>query len=121
MALRLEVVGLSLGDVVRRCRGSGVLSKFLIHQTTPKGNSPVGSQIWVDTISRRFTDAPAPLGLDFEGKSAPTFQEIHSLAERLDFAQGGVNTQELLGHKDPRMTQTYHDARGAEQVRVRMG
>ncbi len=74
-----------------------MLSKFLVHQTRPWGNSPVGSQIWVDTITRRFTDALTPLGLDFEGKTAPTFHEIRSLSERLYSEQGNVNTQELLG------------------------
>jgi len=119
--LRLDSVGLSLNDVVKRCRSTGVLSKHLIHQTQPRGNSPVGRRIWLDTISRRFSEVVASLELDFGGRSPPTFHEIRSLSERLYTAQGNVNTQELLGHRDPRTTQIYHDARGAEWVHVKVG
>lgn len=120
MSLRLDVVGLSLGDVVRRCRSTGVLSHFLVHQTRPHGNSPPGARIWVDTITRRFTDALASLRLDFGESTPPTFHEIRSLAERLHAEQGGVSTQELLGHADPRTTRLYHDVRGAEWVTVKV-
>jgi integrase len=116
--LRLEAFGKSLGDVYEQCRQTGVLSPYLIHQTEAYGNSPPGRGIWKDTISRRFTDTLGRLGLDFDGKEPPTFHEIRSLSERLYAAQGNVNTQELLGHKDPRTTQLYHDSRGAEWVRV---
>lgn len=116
--LRLDCVGLSLGDVIKRCRGTRVLSHFLIHQTTNRGNSPRGQQIWKDTLSRRFTDAVEKLGPIWGERTPPTFHEIRSLSERLYAAQGSVKTQELLGHKDPRTTQLYHDSRGAEWVRV---
>lgn len=115
--LRLEVFGKSLGDVYDQCRQTGVLSQYLIHQTEDWGNSRTGRHIWKDTISRRFSEVLGRLGLDFEGKAPPTFHEIRSLSERLYAAQGNVNTQELLGHKDPRTTQIYHDGRG-EWVRV---
>lgn len=120
-ALRLDVVGLSLADVVKRCRSTGVLSPFLIHQTQPYGNSPPGRRIWVDTVSRRFTDALATLKLSFGDRKPPTFHEIRSLSERLYSEQGGVSTQELLGHSTPDMTRVYHDARGAEWQTVKFG
>lgn len=119
LALRLDAVGLSLGDVVRACRSTGILSRHLIHQTARRGNSPVGRHLWVDTISRRFSDTLAELQLDFGDRTPPTFHEIRSLAERLYKAQGNVDTQELLGHSDPRTTALYHDARG-EWVRVKI-
>lgn len=117
LSLRLNCFGMSLEDVVRQCRMTGVVSRYLIHQTRNYGNSPAGSQIWVDTISRHFTDTLATLGIDWGDKEAPTFHEIRSLSERLYAAQGNVKTQELLGHKDPKTTALYHDARG-EWVRV---
>jgi integrase len=120
LEIRLDALGLSLDDVVRDCRKTGVVSPYLVHQTQAFGNSPVGSPIWLDTVSRRFTDALTTLAFDWGDRSAPTFHEIRSLSERLYAAQGGVNTQELLGHRDPRMTQVYHDARGAEWVRVKI-
>ena len=120
LEIRIDALDLSLDDVVRDCRKTGVVSHYLVHQTHAFRHSPVGSQIWRDTVSRRFTDALATLALDWGDRSAPTFHEIRSLSERLYAAQGGVNTQELLGHRDPRMTQIYHDARGAEWVRVKI-
>lgn len=120
LALRLNVFGMSLGDVVKQCRQTRILSKHLVHQTDPRGNSPVGAPIWKDTISRRFSEAVTALGRDWGDKEPPTFHEIRSLSERLYAAQGTVNTQELLGHKDARTTGLYHDSRGAEWVRVRV-
>lgn len=117
LALRLEAVGLSLDDVVRQCRSTGVLSPFLIHQTEDYGNSPRGRRIWKDTISRRFTDTLATLGMTWEGKHSPTFHEIRSLSARLYTAQGGVNVQQLLGHSDASMTDLYRDGRG-EWIKV---
>jgi integrase len=118
LSLRLNCLGMSLGDAYKQCRGTGVLSRFLIHQTEPRGNSPIGSAIWKDTLSRRFTDTLIGLKLDFEGKNPPTFHEIRSLSERLYAAQGDVNTQDLLGHKDPRSTAVYHELRGVEWLKV---
>jgi integrase len=119
--LRLDAFGMSLGEVYEQCRRTGVLSRFLIHQTEPYGNSPRGSAIWKDTISRRFTDVLIGLGIDWGDKTPPTFHEIRSLSERLYSAQGGVDTQQLLGHSDPDSTLLYHNNRGAEWVRVRIG
>ena len=120
LELRLDCCGKSLGDVLSQCRRSGVVSKYLIHQTVSRGNSPVGRQIWVDTISRRFSEAVTASGVVWVPKSAPTFHELRSLAERLYAAQGGVNTQELLGHAAPETTALYHDSRGADWVQIKV-
>lgn len=116
--LRLNVFGLSVGDVVAQCRRTGVLSKHLIHQTTQRGNSPLGQHIWMDTFSHRFADAVEALGTDWTPKTPPSFHEIRSLSERLYAAQG-VDTQALLGHTDAATTALYHDSRGSEWVRVK--
>jgi len=120
LSLRLDRFGMSLGDVVRQCRASGVLSRHLIHQTRPRGNSPVGSPIHIDRVSKAFSDAVENIGRNWGDKNPPTFHEIRSLSERLYAEQGNINTQDLLGHKDPRTTQTYHDSRG-DWVRVKVG
>lgn len=117
--LRLDAFGLSLGDVVAQCRRSGALSKHLVHQTVRRGNSPVGRKIWMDTLSRRFGDAVDGLAIDWGEKTKPTFHEIRSLSERLYAAQGGINTQELLGHEDAATTAMYHGLRGSEWVRIK--
>lgn len=119
--IRLNALGKSLGDVLSQCRRTGIASPYLIHQTTARGNSPLGQQIWIDSLSKRFAETIAALKLDWGGKEPPTFHEIRSLSERLYSAQGDVNTQELLGHRDPETTATYHDARGSEWVRIKIG
>ncbi len=117
--LHLQAYGKSLGDVVSQCRRTGVLSRYLIHQTGNRGNSPAGAQIWIDTVSRRFGETLAALKLEWGDKDPPTFHEIRSLSERLYSAQG-INTQELLGHNDPETTAIYHDSRGSEWVRIKV-
>jgi integrase len=120
LELRLDAWGKSLGDVLSQCRRTGIASPYLVHQTVRRGNSPVGRQIWIDTISKRFSEALERLQLDWGEKKPPTFHEIRSLSERLYAAQGGVNTQELLGHNDPKTTALYHDPRGSEWVRIKV-
>lgn len=115
--LRLDAVGLSLADVVRQCRGSGIVSKYLVHQTQRAKGARLGKKMHVDKITRVFSAELAALGIDWGGKEPPTFHEIRSLSERLHKEQGSVNTQDLLAHKDPRTTAKYHDGRG-EWVRV---
>jgi integrase len=116
--LRLDVFGMSLRDVLTACRRTGVVSRHLIHQVRPYGNSPVGSPIFVDTLTKRFTEAvEAALG---PGDNLPTLHELRSLCKRLYEAQGGVDTKTLLGHSTERMSELYQDARGAEFERVKL-
>lgn len=119
VTLRLNVLGWTLEDVVKHCRDN-VVSRYLIHHTRPRAYSKPGDQVWIDTITKGFRRARELSGLTWPAdKEPPTFHEIRSLAERLYAEQGNVNTQELLGHKDPRSTATYHDARG-EWIRVKV-
>lgn len=118
--LRLDAFGMSLGDVVRQCRRSGIASKYLVHQTAARGNSPLGQRIFIDTLSKRFAETLARLGIEWAEKEPPTFHEIRSLSERLYAEQGGINTQELLGHNDPETTALYHDNRGLDWVRIKV-
>jgi integrase len=110
--LRLNVFGMSLDDVVKQCRSTGILSAYLIHQTQRAKGSRLGKPLHVDIITRRFSDELHKLGLDWGDKHAPTFHEIRSLAARLHKEQGDVNPQDLLSHKDPKSTATYVDGRG---------
>lgn len=120
LELRLTCFGMSLADVVSQCRRTGIVSKHLVHQTVARGNSPLGEQIWIDTLSRRFGEAVTALKLDWGDRDPPTFHEIRSLSERLHSAQGDVNTQELLAHNDAETTAMYHDDRGLDWVRIKV-
>ena len=112
LSLYLEAVGLSLGEIIERCRGR-IATPYLLHHDRPFGNAPVGAPIHIDTISRAFADARALTGLQWPGQNPPTFHELRSLSERLYKAQG-LDTQTLLGHRHARMTEVYHDPRRAE-------
>jgi integrase len=115
--LRLDVFGMSLDDVVRQCRTTGVVSRHLIHQTERAKGATLGKKMHVDMITRVFKAELSKLGLDWGGKHPPTPHEVRSLSARLYKAEGRVNPQELLGHKDPATTAIYTDGRG-EWVRV---
>lgn len=108
---------LSLGELVARCRKSGVLSRFLVHQTTTRGRSGLGSPIRLETVSTAFTEAVTDLAIDWGENTPPTFHEIRSLALRL-YGEQGVNVQLLAGHSDPDTTAIYLNSRGAEYVKV---
>lgn len=115
--LRLDCFGMSLGDVVKQCRSTGVLSRHLIHHTQNVGTAKRGDPVFIDRLSKRFTATLATLQIDWGTKGAPTFHEIRSLSGRLYKAEGRVNPQELLGHKDSATTALYLDERG-EWMRV---
>ena len=117
LGLRLEVLGVSLADLVTH--KTGVISKYLVHHVQPYGNAPVGANVHKDSISRRFTDARKLAGIPDE--AAPTFHEIRSLCKRLYTAQGNVDTKALLGHKTDRIADLYADPRGVEPIRVSIG
>jgi len=117
LELRLTCFGMSLEDVLRQCRMTGIVSRYPIHQTERKKGAVVGKKMHVDKITRIFSAELAKLGIDWGGKKSPTFHEIRSLSSRLYKEQGDVNPQELLGHKNARTTAVYTDGRG-EWVRV---
>jgi integrase len=120
LELRLECFGMSLDDIVKQCRGTGIVSHYLIHQTKRGKGSQLGKPIHVDMITRVFSAELAQLGINWGDKQPPTFHEIRSLAARLYKAQGNINPQDLLSHKDPRSTATYTDGRG-EWVKLAVG
>lgn len=118
LELRLNVVGVSLSDIIARCRATGVVSKYLIHHIRPNVNAPKGSKIKPKTISQKFLDARRLAGITDD--DAPTFHEIRSLSKRLYLDQGGVDTKALLGHKSQATADLYADSRGLEPVKVRI-
>jgi integrase len=122
VAVRLDAVGLSLDDVVKRCRDAAV-SKWLLHYTSPRGARKAGHEVEVQQMTRQFARArDATEGLVWEaGKSPASFHEIRSLAARLYSDQYSPEfAQAILGHKSASMTALYRDVRGAEWVEVKL-
>jgi len=113
LGIRLEVLGMSLADVLEQCR-TGILSHYIIHQTYPRYR---GKAVAIRAFTNMFTEAVKRLGIDWGNKSPPTFHELRSLSKRLYDAQGGVDTKQLLGHRSASAAALYGDARG-EWVKV---
>jgi integrase len=117
LALRLDALGCSLGEVIDQCRATNILSHYIVHQTTQRGGSRLGAPIYVGAVTKQFTAAMRLLSIDWSDRTPATFHELRSLSKRLYDAQGGVNTQQLLGHSSPDTAAIYSDGRG-EWVRV---
>jgi len=115
--LRPKGFDISLGEVVVRCRRSGAVSPYLVHQTVQRGRSAVGGHLSLSTLTRAFTEAVEALGEDWGEKTPPTFHEIRSLSLRL-YGEQGVNVQLLAGHSDPDTTAIYLNSRGQDFVKV---
>lgn len=128
LALRLDVMELTLADALKACE-SGVRSlkagrDYVVHHRREFGNAPLGGKVHPDNISEAFTIARRLAGIPDvlpDGKLAPTFHEIRSLAKRLYQAQGDVDSKALLGHLTDEMSDLYGNPRGAEPIRVSVG
>ncbi|WP_082720913.1 phage integrase Arm DNA-binding domain-containing protein [Burkholderia sp. ABCPW 14] len=119
VGLRLDAIGMSLQDVITRCRSTGVISKYLVHHVVVKNGTKRGDPVSLSKISVSFAEARLIAGI--AGDDAPTFHEIRSLAKRLYEKQGGVDTKALLGHLSDQSAATYLDSRGLEPIRVKLG
>ena len=76
--LRLNVLGLSVGEVVRRCRENVVLSPYLIHHVSHRGTFKPGDPVHHGTIAKAFATARDASGLKWPGKNPPSFHELRS-------------------------------------------
>jgi hypothetical protein len=118
LEIRLNVIDMSLADVIARCRATGVVSKYLIHHVKHNNAVSKGSKVKTKSISDKFRLARNLAGID--DAAAPTFHELRSLSKRLYLEQGGVDTKALLGHKSDATAALYADSRGLEPVYVKI-
>ncbi|WP_279608207.1 tyrosine-type recombinase/integrase [Burkholderia gladioli] len=118
-SLRLDAIGMTLDDVISRCKKTGVISQYLIHYTSAKNGTERGAPVGLAIISAAFARARKKAGIPDE--NAPSFHEIRSLSKRLYDKQGNVDTKALLGHMSDSSAKTYADARGIEPIRVKVG
>ena len=110
-ALRLDAVGVSIGEAVEACRGYGrgaaADDALLIRKSTAAAPA-AASASW------RFEEArEGGIGLH-QGDGAPaSLHELRSLCER-EYRAVGVDTQTLLGHTRQEMTDLYNNSRGLD-------
>ncbi len=119
--LRLDVLDISLGDVLTRCH-DGVSSKNVIHYVRKSGKSNPGDPCTPGNLSLKFAAIRKAAGLTPpDGKTPASFHELRSLAARLYANQFGAEfAQKLLGHKSAEMTSLYRDSRGSEWTEIKL-
>ncbi len=117
ISITLGRIGLSLVEVIRRCRDR-VVAKQLAHHHRTVARVKAGATIMPDTISKEFAAARdravAKLGLVL-GNSPPPFHEQGALAARFP-EQEGRDAQRRLGHHIAKMTDMYLDSRGSAGI-----
>ncbi|HEY3984709.1 tyrosine-type recombinase/integrase [Cedecea sp.] len=111
LSLRLDSAGLSLSDIINRCKMRYGNQGYLI-------KNRYGKMLNNDQVTKIFSNARDSLNFEWGGTPAP-FHEIRSLSARLyKDEQGEEFSQRLLGHKSATMTATYHDEREVNWVVV---
>lgn len=102
LSLRLDLIDISLSDVLSMCPRTGSL---LQHENGKSVNT------W--TLSRWFKICRNAALSKASGLLPPPFREQRSLAERL-YRKQGVDTMILLGHKHQYTTDNYNDIRNKD-------
>lgn len=109
LALRLDVIGMTVGDVIEHCRNSAKPGPRLLRKA---GGGPIEES----SLSARFAEhIRAVLGENaHQAHEWPSLHEVRSLSARCYIEQGlpMQTVQTLLGHKALEMTQMYADDRG---------
>lgn len=111
-ALRLDAIGVSIGEAVEACRsyGRGAAAAddaLLIRKSTGAALSPPSAS-WRFEVARE-----GALGLHQGDGDPASLHELRSLSER-EYRARGVNTQTLLGHTRKEMTDLYNNSRGLD-------
>lgn len=104
LSLRLDALGMTLGEAIENCRSYYVGTEYLIRKHN--GKPPV-----LASLSARFEEAREAVLPECKTGLPTSLHECRSLSERLYRAQG-INTMVLLGHKHQAMTDVYNDDRG---------
>lgn len=109
LALRLDSINMSLGDVVDVCSKYGKPGATLIRKNN-------GKEIELSSLTARFSELIVSVCEpgEYESGERPSLHELRSLSER-EHRKQGIHTQHLLGHKTQDMTDKYNDDRGLSE------
>ena len=109
LTLRLDCIGMTVGEVIEHCRQSGKPGDTMLRQAN-------GRPIESSSLSARFCEhIKAVLGdADPGTHKRPSLHEVRSLSARCYVEQGidPRTVQTLLGHSDIEMTELYLNDRG---------
>lgn len=109
LSLRMDCIGMTVGDVIEHCRQSGKPGGTMLRQAN-------GRPIETSSLSARFCEhIKAVLGdADPGTHRRPSLHEVRSLSAR-SYVEQGIDprtVQTLLGHSDIEMTELYLNDRG---------
>lgn len=104
LGLRLEEIGVSVGEAIESCRNYAVNEDYLLRKHN-------GQPLGMASLSTRFEEAREGALPAFASGHPPSLHECRSLSERL-YRKQGINTMVLLGHRHQSMTDMYNDDRG---------
>lgn len=107
--LMLPGIGIKLGDAIEACRAYAPMpdgeDSTLIRKST-------GKPLSLPSLSWRFEEAREGVLGKHTGKGLPpSLHECRSLSCRL-YEKSGIDTKDLLGHRNRSMTDVYADDRG---------
>jgi len=108
LKLRLQAIGVSLGEVIGQCRAYSPPGDTLLRKSTGR---PLAACSLTLTFRAAFRSA---VKWERNDSTEPSLAEIRSLSARLYLAQG-LDTQTLLGHRKAATTAIYHDSRGLDK------
>jgi len=112
LALRCSAIDKSLEEIVALCRDK-ILSPYLLHHHHSMRGVKRGTRIQAQSITKAFSSARDATRLKWSKGTPPTFHEQRSLSERI-YRDQGIDTKQLLGHKNQQMTDVYNDDRGRD-------
>lgn len=117
-ALRLDLIGMSIADVIAEAQADGLGSEYIVHNGPAARRAHPGTPVSLPWLSHEFSAVVTRVDRE---PSPPTFHELRSLSKRLHEQAGTVDTRVLLGHASESVARRYADPRGAEfeQVRIR--
>ncbi|EKO3523314.1 phage integrase Arm DNA-binding domain-containing protein [Vibrio fluvialis] len=109
LTLTNPFLGQSLGEIIKECRSSRIVSKYMVHSSENAGRAKRGDQISLSTLSKSFMAAKRECSKSV-AESSFSFHELRSFAERT-YREAGYDTKVILGHKHQAMTDKYNDDR----------
>lgn len=112
LSLKCQAIDKTLEEVVSLCRDR-IVSPYLLHHHHTMPRAKRGGRIQEQTITGAFSAARDASKLKWSTGTPPTFHEQRSLSERI-YRDQGIDTKQLLGHKNQQMTDKYNDDRGRE-------
>jgi len=114
-------LGQSLGDIIKECRSTKIVSKYLVHHIKhhqARYEAKKGQKVNPPSLSVMFREAKELCSPEVSEKNF-SFHELRSFAERI-YREAGYDTKTLLGHSSQETTDTYNDSRDHQYTFIKL-